>query len=1323
MALSDTEQFLEDLLLRFDPDLDLSQGSDARINLIEPILERVGPDPFDEDLPTFVRSRLQQVFGDRIAISELDALNDIVIEPMRVLMGPLVREVQLIKLRSSLRNSNALSDEEVDALLANFFASREVGSYAQGTVRAYFSSPVTASASVANIASTATGLRFFPTRPQRITAEEMLLNADGTQYYWDINYIAERRGDEYNVESGRIVSVENMPGAVRVTNQRRFRGGEPRESSVQFINRVDASISNRTLSTEPGIEHVVQNNTTGVTRMAAVGHGDPEMQRDIVTGGSLGSVLEPDSFGEQYGIGIAVDDGDGDNSTDTVEDSTGHFVSRVASAGQSTSGWFVSLNYVDPTTGLLVVRDVAIQEIVSDSQIRVDASLPLTSPETSIQWVLRRKELTLSHIPGGITLPEEDGSVTIEPDSVHIGGKTDLYVGGAADREEAQIQGLSDESPVAYGIDARTGSIAPDVVLLSDVPSNITLKAGHSLVLKEGVDAGSYQIRSVTQTGSGTEVRIGTDLTGTQVDLAWRVVDDIDVELTDPKDIRIEGEDAVAVASNNSISTTSSTNFLDAGVQQDDVLELFHDHIGGTYTVTSVSATSIDVDPAPTRTASGVRYRIYRRSDPVVTPVIRVRSLEILDGSNAPVGTTIPYRNPLLASSRSFQNEGRGIVFDAVARVGLVTEPLSGTLALGGTTLVLDFYDSNRVYDGVTTTVTHVFTQNLTASAAVTELRGNNALVGAGVRVSLIQYGSEEFIGFYCRDVVRVDSTGTANVVLGFSTDPDRPHSNVSVTALRTSLFDKRVRVGDAVEIADSVNTGSYRVIQEPSSAQDQVLLGTGPLGPAGTVALYRNAVLLPEVGSRVRIGRPSVGSLRVYYSEPTSISFFPESTRFSVAGQTELEYWPDPDLRRALLPAPPTTKLPGNGETAVGRTFTDNSTDFEAVGVRSGDLLEVLFRPITGTQSLSAPPATLGVGGTTLIVSLGGPFITISFPNDMNRDEVVQYINDELGSSIASLNGSNQLQLIANQQLSISDDSTVLLGSDELGLFGAPRSNTHPDAGTRIVSSVSENQLDTAQQTSAFSTATELTQYRVYRYMQRVSSTEMNENVDLTGLHYADVEALSLRPGNQYNIGSDRSLNVRGHQSDGYELSTDNPVLSYSRGEVLRATLSRSMLLVGSPDSPAEALQLSNQNVQVNYDRSQVVDNVQDIARSGLFRVLGEDVLVRHLLPHYVSLNWKYVGGPAEVEVARSIRDYLEALSPDDLLEVGDIISLISRSGASSVYSVDPSVASGRNAPVLVVVYHDVDRSVRGVVVRDFAGTESVRHFVADSIELSRTA
>ena len=137
-----------------------------------------------------------------------------------------------------------------------------------------------------------------------------------------------------------------------------------------------------------------------------------------------------------------------------------------------------------------------------------------------------------------------------------------------------------------------------------------------------------------------------------------------------------------------------------------------------------------------------------------------------------------------------------------------------------------------------------------------------------------------------------------------------------------------------------------------------------------------------------------------------------------------------------------------------------------------------------------------------------------------------------------------------------------------------------------------------------------------------------MNMQLDASGLYYADVEAVSVLPGDYHNIGTDVELTATGYRSDGYRLVSARSELSFSPVEELRAELSRTILLVGASDNPTDYVQLNLQNVQVSYERSALTDDIQSFCSSRYRRVICGDILVRHLLPHYVSLNWRYAGG-----------------------------------------------------------------------------------------------
>lgn len=1334
MSNSETRQFIQDALLRYDPEIDLSEGSRADTELVQPIVQRIGIDPFDDDILTFVRTRVQQAFPN-LAITEDDPLTDTIIDPMRVLIEPLVREVKLAKLRSSLRNLNSLSDDEVDALMGNFFVARITGGYSVGVVRIYFATPQSVSLTMTNPATTRAGLRFMPTRPQAITADQMILNREGSEYYFDVNYTAENRGDEYNIETGEIVSIANLPTATRIRNPRRFRGGTPRETSVDFAARAQRSTSDKTLTVDRGIVATLSESFPTIRRIFSVGFRDPEMQRDVVRGGNLGPIPANDVDGAFYGSGTVVDDLDGDLLSPLVDAPTGFFVSRLGPAGSEPEGWFLTITYT--IGGTVTMFDAAVLEVVSSTQVRIDREMPVATPAVSVVWVLRQKTLSISEIPGGIVLPDSaSGTLEIRRDEVHIGGKTDVYIAGETELATAQIDSLTDEEPSARGTNAQTQGLTPgseDLVILNDAASGVV--AGYSLVLEEGVDAGSYRILELVSAGP-LVVRIDTDLTGSQGSLAWKVVDEIDVELTDPKDIKVTGADMVTAAGNDTVTTSSATNFIDANVQEGDILELEDEDFGGEFSIEEVSAVSLKVSPAPARTFTAIAYRIFRRSEAVDPPLVRIQSMEILDSTGAPSGTRIPYRDPVLALSNAFQNEGSGYAFEGLCRIGMVTAGIAtgGTYLVGSQTIDWAVYNKDAVWSTPINAGTFTFTAgSKTAAQIVAEINADFLLDRMGVKARVITVLDRDYVGIVSSSLVEF-SGGTALAPLGWAAGVR--NNMIRSDDLNNLFTDAGVRPGDVVEIVEGTSAGiKGRVVIGPieQAGFDLLAVGSGPIGPeavGGLPGLYNNTVLNPDVNALVRIGRASVGSARVYFLDPTAAEFDYRTTVFGASVPTaSLEFRPDPENLRVVRPPPPLTELPNTGTTASGSpdTLTDTDANFLLYGIQPGDLLDVLYIPIVGTSALplSGNIAFTGLNNVLRLRLDTDPFITISFPFQMPRQDAVDFINEQVGEDVASLTSGGELQFRSSRRIELDPTSTVIThGSDPLSLAGLGSfTSDHPDKGTYIIRSVAETVLTLSDRTQASMSdgTTADTSYRIRRYVQRISPTEMNAQIEASGLYYADVQLVSLTPGDVNNIGSGVALEIEGVRSDGYRLVTENAVTSFSRAEVLHAELSRSILLVGSADDPAEAVQLSQQNVQVTYERSQLVDEVQSFTDSDFQRVICQEILVRHLLPHYVSMTWNYSGGSSEPDMLRAVQDLLDGVEPDEQLEVTDLTDVLRRRSATSVFTPDSSSSTGRSAPFFVVVYHNEERQIRALIVKDYVTTVRTQRYIPDNITLTR--
>ncbi len=1337
MSLSETRSFLEDLVLRYNSDTDISEGSRAQAELIEPILQRVGIDPFDEDISVFVRERIRQAFPT-LAITEADDLTDTLIDPMRVLLEPLVREVKLVKLRASLRNQASLSDDEIDALMGNFFESRRAGGYSTGVVRIYFANPQTISIGGTQAATTRAGLRFFATRPQQITADQMRLNVEGAEYYFDVNFTSENRGDEYNVEAGEVVSIASLPTSTRVSNLRRFRGGVVRETSYDFIARAERSQSDKTLTVERGISATLFENFPALRRLFVVGFRDPEMVRDVIEGGSLGPVPENDLSGAFYGLATAIDDLDGDGTTPVFEALTGSFITRLGSVNSTPTNWYATLVYT-AGSGLIVI-DSQVQQVLSGTLIRVDHEIPLAGV-SGFTWMLRERRLTITGIPGGIALPNSSNSTValeLRTDQVHIGGKTDVYVAGEAERGTAAIGLLTDEAPIARGFAAVTD--ASNRVQLNDgVISGIV--AGMSLVLEEGQDAGSYLILQVNAPGaplSLVELRLATIMTGSQSNLSYRVVDEIDVELTDPKALKIDGSDLITSAGNAVVQTASSSNFVDASVQVGDVLSIAATLGGGEFSVTEVGTAYLKVSPAPSRTLTAASYRVFTRSPAVSAPIVRITSLELLDSANAPTGTLIPYREPVLAMSHSFQNEGSGYLYDGLVIAGLVSKGVpagtAGFVGVGaGVILELYVYHPEAPWKGAFAGVVLVFApgiggNDLTAAEVAAQITADPNCASLSIRATVITYASMEYVGIIAANLLRV---AVACPLLGMPF----ARTNAEVTPLSAAVGEfasAKIHLLQLAEFVSGNNAGELaRVVQDPNvlTSLEVLPLGTGPAGPRGAPSCMYNAkVLRPDVGARVRIGRASVGSARVFFQAPTSAEFDYASTRFTaIVDSAVLSYAPDPENMRVVLPAYPRTDLVGTGTTDPAvQTLSDTTQNFLLQRIQPGDVIEILYTSIVSTAPLTTP-AALVVGGTDLVLRLGiDPFITISFPVDAVRQNVADYINTRVGTEIATIASTGHLVLMSSTRIEIDMVASTPVALSELCLAAlvAPVTTDHPGRGEYIISGTDEQTLRLSVMTPMPTTPSIAdTHYRIRRYVQRISSTEMNLNVDPSGLYYADIELVSLAPGNAYNIGSDVAFGVTGHRADGYRLTVDNEITSFSRAEILRAQISPSMLLVGSSDSPAEYVQLPRQSVQVAYERSQVVDDIQSFCDSDFQRVVCEEILVRHLTPHYVSLNWSYVGGNSEPDMLRAVTDLLDAIEPGDEFEVGDVVDLLRKRGAVSVYTPDTHAITGRSAPMFVVVYHGTDRRVRGIIVHDYVDTVRTQRFLAGNIALSRVS
>jgi hypothetical protein len=1332
MALQDFEVFLRERLATVDDTFDLSPGSPLDAKFIQPVLRRLGTDPFTVDLPTFIGQRLAEAFPD-LAASDGDAISDTLVKPLMLLLDPLIRETQRVKNSQSFQDPEILTTEEADALGANLFAERNRGNVARCTFRLYFAQPQKANVSQENFVSTRGGLHFFPTNPQSISSEEMAVNLEGSLYYFDISTVAERAGDEYNIESGEGSTIANMPAAVRLTNKVRARGGLPEEDAPQYIGRIPEEMSERSLATVRGALSKLPRAFPEITRLAVVGFNDPEMQRDVLTGGSLGPIL---ALGSDA---IPAPDGEAKALTRRVSLPSADLYAVLGPAGPVT-GYTLTVSGLfgpDPPAA----RDLRVSRVINQTTLELADQVVYPATATG-HWTLRRAELRLADIPGGILFPDgPNGTVAIEPDKVHIGGMSDFLIRSSGlSSGVLVIDQASDDAPALQGTQlVLVTNLSPppaSFVTLNDYVLGTNYQQGdgihralleakerqNSLEILEGVAAGVYRILDVVQLLGASPILyldpLAVVAAGTY---RWRIVQQLTIDLVDPRETRVEGSNGQTVQGEDTFTTESGVDFQELGVSEKDVLRITSGPDAGDFLVKEVTPpfyTTLRLDRELTSSRAGLTYSVFRANTGggVLRPLVRVTSIDVLDTNRQPIGTKVPYAKAVDARSQAFQNPGVGVKVDiSDGRLGLMTQGLPSTFGITGGVIAL-------TWDGATAPLSlpmPVLTSTTVAALVTLINASSQGVLGFNIARELV-VGSTRYIGITpIGPNTRLHSSSTPTLVIQlFGTGEHRSSRDVRSDSIAWANIDPAL---DALHVVDGPQAGF---------ASNLVTGTTSPgFGPSAALVVDRD--FAPEVGRTVRVGARSIGAVRIFFLDPTSVEI-DQGTVFTSVLETgvSLNFRPDPTLSYQVMPPLPNGEKSHTGEISASNLFEDPELDFVRKGIREGDVLVIDFVPVLGSQNLADPVPSLALKDLALSLD-GQPDKVIVFvndvdtPNAVSRDGVAEQINSAVGLEIASIVEASpgdfrlkfdpELALIIRPQVGSSTSANVALGFSTTTDTG----NRSPNAGRyRIIEVGGAQPSDTLTVTNYDGSAAALgigdedQQYSIVREgYQRIVSTDMAANKAAAGLYYWDVELVSEGPGNLWNIEADLALAVTGYRSDGYYLTTSNDTSSFSSAETLSLILSKSVLDVGVDDDPENAVQLSGQSLLLAYEYAPTVDTAQSFVMSDSERVVNQNPLVRHLKPHFVRFDISYVGGAPPADVKPVLEKYVRELRPDEGLESSDLQRIVSGKGATSI----------RNPIEIVAVVHNQDRSIIVARSKDVLTTGRIAAFIPDLLNVER--
>jgi hypothetical protein len=1456
MPTEELKEFVEERLEAYDPDIDLSEGSPAQTQVVDPIVLRYTPDPFEMDVDAFIDARLQQEFPDT-NFREGSGIRDLLVKANQLLMDPISREVKLIKQGQSLANPDLLSSSEADSLVANLFVSRDTGGLSTGTVRLYFNAPVALNLSVGNVCYTADGLRFLPTTLQSISAEAMLFNQSGSLYYFDIQVTAEAAGTDYNVEKQEIVGITNLNTAVKVENLQKFEGGITEETTDELVDKAETSVTERSLVVARGVAARLDDQFDSLSHLQVVGMFDDDMNRDVLEGGDMGPVLlsntdgftEDDEDGDAYtyafkaryadfvsdlfgatgdleeeeyyltvsqviwGTGGEVPVGNLDHIILAGADFTDADVGRMlvtidglsANVGVSEILAVVDpervkidrAGVVDTTIYWLVLRppaDFEIESVVGAQELKLKSPLPVD--RAGLIWSIRKKELTISGIPGGILYSEDQAVIPISSGEIHIGGATDFYVRGTSvEEKELVLEAISDEAPLVASLTGETDSSStPKKSFFRDDQTDFVTEgvlAGYSLVIETGVDAGTKTILRVGKDSTGADdpnyLQISPAITSTAADLRYKVVDDIDIDLREPRTMRGTGSDLQTIQLSQQVTTAGAIDFLGLGTEVEDTLRIITGEDEGDYEVTAISGTgnkNLDIDAQMDSTATNLAWELFKLHDGLDFPLVRVSAVELLDSSQQPTGDKIPYAVPVDSRSTSFSNAGRGTKLsttDAVTGIvgsvdmrspgegGSFSYPMDNT---GGGKVILSVsVNGGADIDidlGGAVSRTDVLNKINTAIFNV----GGNVLVDGEQRLT-IRSGDR-----WLRVMPESGSNSQNLTDVGFviTGEDNRQIRSLSTITDWTSAFYDLKTEKDVAYIRTGYNIGHFYVV----AVEVGRLIVLGVDEETG-----RARFLQPDTSISVVAGSRSYGKARVYFLDPTSFEVhgawrpalkstttFAENKAISLTGEdisedeaprtyftatingSEMRFIPDPDLKRAVLPASGEdvpNNLSTNGVAAVesddaptgalGQNSRDADLDFLLREVRVGDWLQVTYQPVQGDNDIRkvSDSGTItyptDMQGKTLIISLdGAPPKTLTFSDQLeDQDDVVEEINDFFGETIAfieTISSAKYLRLEADFPFTVHKNSTAIYQTSPAkallwtAAFSANEDNKAAadidgyyvvtyvgDDGTWSAADPTDTAVLVLDQATAGGASKQSQHFEIYRPgNQRLHSTGMNTNIE-NGLYYMDVELVSEGIGDEWNLDAGEVFEIEGFYSDGYRLVVGDENLTFSMQEQVVMSLSHRILAVGQSDKPSNATPLSSQNIQVEYDRSPLAASVQSFASSDLERVLNASILVRHLQPHYLNFEYNYREGSSSDVVEEDILDHLEALGPDDRVEVSDLINISRARSATYVQT-----------PIeLVAVIHDQERKITVDRSEDYVTKGRLATFFPDNIVVER--
>ena len=253
----------------------------------------------------YVIRRLKAVFPDADYLPG-SANRDILINPLSSILQPFGDEQTALLDAFSMIDPEDISEDDMDAIAANFLITRNSGAKVQGNVRLYFAQPLTVNIPANTEVATEGGLKFYTVSNHTTTRAQMFLNNTEFPLYAtnDILVEAEDTGTAYAVDPNVINQTTfSTYNPVRVRNPLAFATTTAKETNTELKARILDSFNNGSIASELGIEKTLQATYPSILDIVVKGAATDEMDRDIIYSGiNKTDLLVSNFYGKVSGL-------------------------------------------------------------------------------------------------------------------------------------------------------------------------------------------------------------------------------------------------------------------------------------------------------------------------------------------------------------------------------------------------------------------------------------------------------------------------------------------------------------------------------------------------------------------------------------------------------------------------------------------------------------------------------------------------------------------------------------------------------------------------------------------------------------------------------------------------------------------------------------------------------------------------------------------------------------------------------------------------------------------------------------------------------------